>query len=77
MKSTRITDESVDTLLKFTKLEKLNVAATQLTDEGFKKLGAMKSLKWLNVANTNVGSDLLDDWYDNRKDLTGSETDTR
>lgn len=70
LKSTNLSDESLDTLLKFQKLEKLNVAGVrQLTDEGFARIGSLPNLKWINVAVTNIGSEGFDGLEENNKDL--------
>ena len=67
------TDESVKTLLKLTKVKRLNVGATQLSDEGFRQLSAMPELKWLNVANTSIGFDVIDELKAAREGLEVEE----
>ena len=61
MRSTSITDEGIETILKFKDLKDLNLAGVQqVTDDGFAKLVELKNLTRLNVANTNIGYDSLD-----------------
>ena len=53
VEATRITNESVPTLLKLQKLERLSVAGSQLDDAGIVQLSQLPALKWLNLANSN------------------------
>jgi len=66
--STNISDESIETLLKFQNLERLNLRGCQMSEEGFKQLSKLKKLKWLNVANTSVGG-VIDELTDANEEL--------
>ena len=60
VEATRITNESVPTLLKLQKLERLSVAGSQLDDAGIVQLSQLPALKWLNLANSNPKPETVD-----------------
>jgi hypothetical protein len=73
LKATDVTDQCVDTLMKLTNLETLNVGGTQLTDESFRRFGTLPKLKYMNVANTSIGYDVVDELNETRTDLEVDE----
>ena len=55
LQSTKITNKSVDTIVGFSQLSKLNVAGTQLDDDAAEKLKTLPNLRWINVNNSRIG----------------------
>ena len=67
--ATRITNESVPTLLKLQKLERLSVAGSQLDDAGIVQLSQLPALKWLNLSNSNPNPETIASLKAARPDL--------
>ena len=54
----RLTDSAMDTLVKFSQLEELNISSTQITNAGLGRLvGELTHLKKLNFRNTRTIND--------------------
>jgi hypothetical protein len=51
---TKITDASMGTIAKMTRLTRLNLSRTAITDAGLAKLKGLSELRYLNLYNTSV-----------------------
>lgn len=57
--NTKITDETIATVSKFTNLTRLSLENTQISNKGLAYLTALTQLKYLNLVGTSVSSDGL------------------
>ena len=55
--STQLTDEALDSLLKFENLRSLNLSKTKIQGQQFNKLVALKNLESLNLYGTELSSE--------------------
>jgi Leucine-rich repeat (LRR) protein len=60
LEATRISSESVPTILKMSQLERLHLAGTQLDDAGFTQLAQLPALKYLDISNCEVSAETVE-----------------
>ncbi len=64
------TDESIDVVLDYTEVERLDLSGSRVTDRGIRKLEEMQSLKVLIITNTQVSKRAASDLQKALPDLT-------